>query len=340
MIKDMVVSAYMEDVSWVSKALETDEIHRVHIYNKGSKTIGLIDDRITVRRAENVGREGETFLRHIIENYDSLPGGLWFVQGNPFDHSPDLIGLVRNASQYQHLPFKSMSCKYNNHIPPIRMVDINNAFWVLGMRCSEYFISEGSVVGHCAHEDGPAVGFYDRFAEKYRTRDAFGYLSCRLGIARPGPITVHAFGACFFVSGACIRRHPKWVYEEMRRFLLESHSQGSFQGYILERFWAYLLTGVSYDSLADCYRGILTGSVAVWCSRRRKIWIKKGSWINVAQNPDTVTIYYEGGVARRLAGLDVIGRDETSLECPSLNMAEDIFLSGVHSEGRWGGYLA
>jgi hypothetical protein len=34
----------------------------------------------------NVGREAETYLRYIIENYNCLPEYVAFLQGHPFDH--------------------------------------------------------------------------------------------------------------------------------------------------------------------------------------------------------------------------------------------------------------
>ena len=33
-------------------------------------------------------------LSYIINNYEQLPDNIWFVQGNPFDHSPDFLNLM------------------------------------------------------------------------------------------------------------------------------------------------------------------------------------------------------------------------------------------------------
>jgi len=63
-----VVAKYKEDISWV------DELKcPTTIYDK-SKDV------------PNVGREAETYLRFILENYDSLPDHVMFLQGKPFDH--------------------------------------------------------------------------------------------------------------------------------------------------------------------------------------------------------------------------------------------------------------
>lgn len=63
-----VIAKYKEDLNW-TKDLECKYV----IYDK-SKNI------------PNVGREAETYLRFIIENYDNLPKYTVFLQGHPFDH--------------------------------------------------------------------------------------------------------------------------------------------------------------------------------------------------------------------------------------------------------------
>lgn len=70
----IVVAKYNEDVTWL------DAFHKKIIYDKSETPIpGAI-------RVENIGRESETFYRYIIENYDSLPEYIVFVQGDPFEH--------------------------------------------------------------------------------------------------------------------------------------------------------------------------------------------------------------------------------------------------------------
>jgi hypothetical protein len=61
---------------------------KVIIYNKGIK---LIEEDYNEILMENVGREGHTYYSHIVNNYDNLDDYTIFLQGNPFDHSPNLI---------------------------------------------------------------------------------------------------------------------------------------------------------------------------------------------------------------------------------------------------------
>lgn len=80
----IVVARYNEDVEWVKK-------YENHIiYNKGSD---IPEPHI---RLENVGREAHTYLHHIVKNYDNLSDYVVFLQGNPFDHSPNLFNTLDN----------------------------------------------------------------------------------------------------------------------------------------------------------------------------------------------------------------------------------------------------
>ena len=64
----IVIAKFKEDMRWIN-----DLAYTYTIYDK-SKNI------------PNVGREAETYLRYIIEQYDNLPDYVVFLQGNPFDH--------------------------------------------------------------------------------------------------------------------------------------------------------------------------------------------------------------------------------------------------------------
>ncbi len=71
----VIIARYNEDVNWVNK-LTIPYL----IYNKGSH----ID--IEHKNIPNEGREGETYLRYILEHYENLPNYITFCQGNPFAH--------------------------------------------------------------------------------------------------------------------------------------------------------------------------------------------------------------------------------------------------------------
>ena len=81
----IIIARYEEDITW-AKDVEGDVI----IYNKGNDWPWKDIPRV---ESENYGREGETFVRGIIEFYDNLENydNLVFLQGNPFEHCADFI---------------------------------------------------------------------------------------------------------------------------------------------------------------------------------------------------------------------------------------------------------
>ncbi len=117
----IVIAKYKEDISWV-KDLKYPYI----IYDK-SKDI------------PNVGRESETYLRFILENYNNLPDYTVFLQGKPFDHltissvefinqqielSKDIINTtvpLNNILNEQHNKYtrtkESYNTLFNNNLP-------------------------------------------------------------------------------------------------------------------------------------------------------------------------------------------------------------------------------
>lgn len=77
----IIVARYNEDLEWTKK------FSNVIIYNKGNP---LSNDYKQIF-LKNVGREGHTYYKHIYDNYDNLTEYIIFLQGNPFDHSPNII---------------------------------------------------------------------------------------------------------------------------------------------------------------------------------------------------------------------------------------------------------
>jgi hypothetical protein len=83
-----VVARYNEDVSWTKK------LKNVIICNKGEP----LEESYNQIMMDNVGREGHTYYKYIVENYDSLDDHIVFLQGNPFEHSPNLFQVIKKIT--------------------------------------------------------------------------------------------------------------------------------------------------------------------------------------------------------------------------------------------------
>ena len=101
----IIVARYNENINW------TRQFKNVIIFNKG-KPLGLKNEIML----PNVGREGHTYYQYIYDHYDQLDDYTVFLQGNPFDHSPDIIEqLYHNlTADLSTIHFKFLSNKVLN----------------------------------------------------------------------------------------------------------------------------------------------------------------------------------------------------------------------------------
>jgi hypothetical protein len=84
----VVVAVYEENIDWIKNIK-----HNTIIYNKGSRHLEE-SEKAKVIPLQNNGRESQTYLHHIVENYDNLSDMTIFCQGGPFDHSPEFIRIA------------------------------------------------------------------------------------------------------------------------------------------------------------------------------------------------------------------------------------------------------
>lgn len=117
----IIVARYNEDIEW------TKQFSNVIIYNKGQE-LGNNYDEILL---DNVGREGHTYYKYICDNYDNLEDYTIFLQGYPFDHSPNIIYNLKKYiyNKDLNIDFDFLSehiincnlsgCNYHQNIPLI-----------------------------------------------------------------------------------------------------------------------------------------------------------------------------------------------------------------------------
>ena len=78
----IVCARYNEDIHWMNNLIKNQN---VIVYNKGNDNLKYIpQDKII--KCENLGREGGTYIKHILDNYDNLSDYTIFLQADPVDH--------------------------------------------------------------------------------------------------------------------------------------------------------------------------------------------------------------------------------------------------------------
>jgi hypothetical protein len=81
----VIVAKYNENMDWLNRV----SVQNYIVYDKGSSPIPDSFPKQQIFRRENIGREADSFLFYILENYYNLPEYLIFLQGHPFDHVYD-----------------------------------------------------------------------------------------------------------------------------------------------------------------------------------------------------------------------------------------------------------
>lgn len=139
----IVVARYNEDLSW------TTPFSNVIIYNKGTPLTTNFNQIVL----NNVGREGHTYYKHIYDNYDNLADYTIFLQGFPFDHSPNIIS---NLNKYLNntdlsIDFEFLSehvvncnltgCHYHRGLP---LIDTYEKLFDERKECMEFKFGTGA----------------------------------------------------------------------------------------------------------------------------------------------------------------------------------------------------
>jgi len=113
---EVVISAADEDLSWLVHFNQTFLTH-LTVYTKGTTLLPLAM-RINVVRLENIGRESETLMYHIVTNYRALKDVLVFFQANPFNHMKSRSREhVIAASNLQHEIDELLKSRQDEIIP-------------------------------------------------------------------------------------------------------------------------------------------------------------------------------------------------------------------------------
>ncbi|MCJ1400260.1 hypothetical protein MMC11_003464 [Xylographa trunciseda] len=88
---EIVIAHYNEDLSWLGQDAKS-----CTIYSKGGEGAAPPYPHNAIR---NIGREGHTFLYHIIERYDSLADVTLFLQGRVDDHFSITLDEVKERAR-------------------------------------------------------------------------------------------------------------------------------------------------------------------------------------------------------------------------------------------------
>lgn len=207
---EFVIARYNEDITWLTPIMNS-----CIIYNKGQPL--HLPNEIPLK---NVGRESDTYLHHVIMNYDNLKDVVVFTQANIADHrwSNDINYLKKLANEaadhgkalplIKHKSEQSNLCGWDPEW---------NGKYRGNTNVEEFFMKDN-------YKNNKPILFRDWF--KANVSENY-----------PDPIYIYP-NALFAVRKEKILRQPKKYYEQL---LLEcNHHINSTEGHFFERSWYYI----------------------------------------------------------------------------------------------------
>lgn len=264
---DVVVARYQEDASWLADLAREVPSAQIYIYEKGPMTAGTACDVVPTAkcsRLTNVGREGHTFLSHIVDHYDNLADKTVFVQGG----KPG-VGFYGGQEGGHLMPGADFLYDYVSPLRPAHIVFTwayrNAKNGELSLRRSDYpsnspAISTNESPTRCGEQWSVASNTSTHFWNSWKRSGVLGirqddggeedqldfwnkYLAEELGPA-PAPYLVFANGATFSAHGSALRGHTREFYARIRDSL---RTLNPINGFYIEFYWPYI---VGFDNEA------------------------------------------------------------------------------------------
>jgi hypothetical protein len=116
-VLSLIVSRYNENIEWVYAYNDI-----AIVYNKGSE---LDIPFVNIKKLENIGREGHTYLYHVIQNYNNLSNKIFFLQGDPFIHNETILFAIDNYEKLIDVQPLGLQYLTKLNIPPFEMLEKN-----------------------------------------------------------------------------------------------------------------------------------------------------------------------------------------------------------------------
>lgn len=240
----IVVARYNEPVDWTNAYNDI-----CIIYNKGkviicpSKVIAL----------SNVGREGNTYLYHIVNSYDDLKRKTIFTQAQFLEHNDTMFYGIDNYFKFTN-PIQPMGLRYMQiyQIPPDHYVNKHKTTTDYGFEYAVYNINQNLVNIPIFKDNGIQILLNKTsymYGEPKKMSIIKGFLSRSNFFANSNVINdlnnlpklfPFTYCALFCVDNNVIRKNSKNIYQNLSTELIAKEKCGGTNGYVLERLWLYI----------------------------------------------------------------------------------------------------
>lgn len=183
--------------------------HIAIIYNKSEEEL---TNNFMQIHLDNIGREGETYLNHIIQNYDNLSEYTIFIQDDTNNHLPDYYKFIRFC---------------DNIITQKKKFALYPAYWR-----QNGFVVKRRIID----------GIFD--LHTFPSKNAIKLCCQEHNIYLPKEYTTETC-AFFICHKSSILIHDKVFYIKLRSWLLSNINNG----FVLEHVWKLIFSDANLTSL-------------------------------------------------------------------------------------------
>jgi hypothetical protein len=238
--REIVVARYKEDISWL---LQVSPLWLITVYNKGPSNIPeavTSAGNITIIELENKGREAETYAQHMLKRYHTIADLTIYIQGDPFDHSPELLEAIKVLEKRTKLSYEEryipLTIQYNSVIPPPHIVSGRKHRYYRVGSISAYTLDCIDFI------DGPIQNVTNDWLNRNNYKIGTNILFNSLHQISPNILFTERetilmnFAACFALTRSGHMTYPQSFYEGLHKYSFKDVSTP----YILERLWLHI----------------------------------------------------------------------------------------------------
>lgn len=243
MTSEIVIARYSENLDWVTRIPAE---FSVTIYNKGAK---ITSDAVLGRAGKiidlaNSGRESDTFLRHILAMQAFTDGYTVFLQGDPFEHSPDIIALLAAWRSWKDLQALSWGWLSSKNLPPQSVLLGEKSNFINGLRVRPETFSLCSWTALQFFDPGASTicDDYQRLHELPNGANIAAHFLGRCEWTELADQARHhlagrfSYGALFAVKQQRLANLPRKSLE----LAVQAANGHQMYGYVLERLWLHM----------------------------------------------------------------------------------------------------
>jgi hypothetical protein len=240
----IIVARYEESIDWTNAYNDI-----CIIYNKGKQIKEQCFSKIVC--IPNKGREGGTYLYHIMTMYDQLKTKTIFTQASFLEHNETMFYGIDNYFEFNN-PIQPMGLRYlkKTQVPPENYLNKYKTVTPYGFEYAAFEMDANLVPIPLFRDDGFS-NLLVHIRQEYKEREFImmtnveGFLRRANfpGLGTHGSFSeklYFTFSALFCVHRDAIHKHEKSVYSDLMAELISRNPQGGTNGYVLERIWLYI----------------------------------------------------------------------------------------------------